>query len=125
MIVSVPVVEGEGLAPLADVDDEAQAVSQVFVASRWLHGSTATLARIRSELPGKSLFHFAGHAIASPQRTGLGYRPAPLAYFRAVATSPKTQISLTSAARAAVIVVVARRTSKTTTERPAKDSESA
>jgi CHAT domain-containing protein len=77
LVVSVPVAREDGLAPLADVENEAQEVSQSFSSAHLLQGDDATLAAIRRELRGKRVFHFAGHALASPQRT-LTWIPATL-----------------------------------------------
>jgi CHAT domain-containing protein len=71
LIVSVPAVPAEHLATLVDADDEAQAVAGKFVSAHWVQGGNATLAAIHREIRGRSVFHFAGHAITSPQRSGL------------------------------------------------------
>jgi CHAT domain-containing protein len=71
LIVSVPAVAEKGLMPLADADNEAQAVVDGFLSARWLQGRNATLAAIRQEIRGMVVFHFAGHAVASPLRNGL------------------------------------------------------
>jgi len=71
LIVSIPVVPAEGLPPLVDADNEAREVSQRFPSARILQGSNATLSAIRRGIRGAFVFHFAGHAIASPQRSGL------------------------------------------------------
>jgi CHAT domain-containing protein/tetratricopeptide (TPR) repeat protein len=71
LIVSVPVVAEEGLAPLSDVETEAQSVAENFTSPRRLQGDNATLSAIRREMRGTAVFHFAGHAVASPQRSGL------------------------------------------------------
>jgi CHAT domain-containing protein/tetratricopeptide (TPR) repeat protein len=71
LVVSVPVAAEEGFSPLADAEKEAQTVAERFPSSRWLQGTDATLPAIRRELRGARVFHFAGHAIASPQRSGL------------------------------------------------------
>lgn len=71
LLVSIPRVAEEGLMPLTDVDTEAQAVARSFRATSWLQGTDATLSAIQREMPGKAIFHFAGHAVASAQRTGL------------------------------------------------------
>jgi CHAT domain-containing protein len=71
LIVSVSVVPAESLAPLPDADNEAQMVSATFPSARRLHGGDATLSAIRKEMRGVRLFHFAGHALALPQRRGL------------------------------------------------------
>jgi CHAT domain-containing protein/tetratricopeptide (TPR) repeat protein len=71
LIVSVPVVAEERLTPLADAENEAQAVADRFTSARWLQGNSATLSAIRQEIRGVAVFHFAGHAVASPLRSGL------------------------------------------------------
>jgi len=71
LVVSVPAAPEDGLAPLSDAENEAQAVAEKFSSPRWLQGGNATLSAIRWGLRGKAVFHFAGHAIASPQRIGL------------------------------------------------------
>jgi CHAT domain-containing protein len=59
------------LTPLADADSEAQTVADGFLSPHRLQGTNATLSAIRKEIRGSVVFHFAGHAIASPQRSGL------------------------------------------------------
>jgi CHAT domain-containing protein/Tfp pilus assembly protein PilF len=71
LIVSVSVAKEEGLTPLVDADIEAQTVADGFQSARWLQGTNATLSAIRKEIRGSAVFHFAGHAISSPQRSGL------------------------------------------------------
>jgi CHAT domain-containing protein len=71
LIVSVAVPADEGLAPLVDADGEAESVSNSFISSKWVRGSAATLSVIRENLAKSSIFHFAGHAVALPQRSGL------------------------------------------------------
>src|SRR5258708_21601913 len=71
LVVSVPVAAEEGLAPLADAENEAQTVAESFRSPRWLKGPEASLSAIRQQLRGVSVFHFAGHAVASPGRNGL------------------------------------------------------
>ncbi len=66
--VSSPV---DGLIPLPDVTAEADAVASGFHSARVLKGGEATLSAVRSELPGAAVFHFAGHSLVAPQRTGL------------------------------------------------------
>jgi CHAT domain-containing protein len=61
----------DGLIPLPDVAGEADAVASDFHSSRVLKGAEATLSALRSELPGAAVFHFAGHALATPEGTGL------------------------------------------------------
>lgn len=71
LIVSVSVAAEPDLQALSDAETEAHAVFESFSSARWLQGSNATVSAIREELSGKAVFHFAGHAIAAPQRTGL------------------------------------------------------
>jgi CHAT domain-containing protein/tetratricopeptide (TPR) repeat protein len=61
----------DGLIPLSDVATEANTVAASFQSVRLLQGREATIGTIRSDLPGTVVFHFAGHALAAPQRTGL------------------------------------------------------
>jgi CHAT domain-containing protein/cytochrome c-type biogenesis protein CcmH/NrfG len=71
LVVSVSTVPEDGLAPLPDADIEAQTVATTFPSARKLRGGDATLSAIRREIRGVRLFHFAGHALALPQRSGL------------------------------------------------------
>ena len=71
LVISVPAVPGEGLPVLADADEEAHAVAQKLHSVHLLEGDNATLSAIRQGIRGAAIFHFAGHAIASPQRSGL------------------------------------------------------
>jgi CHAT domain-containing protein len=61
----------DGLIPLPDVSAEADTVANGFLSARVFKGAEATLSAVRSELPGAAVFHFAGHSLAAPQRTGL------------------------------------------------------
>jgi CHAT domain-containing protein len=61
----------DGLIPLPDVAGEADTVASGFHPARVLKGAEATLSAVRSALPGASVFHFAGHALVGPERTGL------------------------------------------------------
>jgi len=71
LVISVSAGQEEGLTPLVDADLEAQTVASGFQSAHWLQGTTATLSAIRKEIRGSAVFHFAGHAISSPQRSGL------------------------------------------------------
>jgi CHAT domain-containing protein/cytochrome c-type biogenesis protein CcmH/NrfG len=71
LVVGVSSAPEEGLTPLNDAENEAKAVAERFSDANQLQGSTATLSAIRNGLPGSVLFHFAGHAIDSPQHSGL------------------------------------------------------
>jgi CHAT domain-containing protein/tetratricopeptide (TPR) repeat protein len=61
----------DGLIPVPGVAAEADTVASDFHAARVLKGGEATLSAVRNELPGAAVFHFAGHSLATPQRTGL------------------------------------------------------
>jgi CHAT domain-containing protein len=54
-----------------DAEREAETVAASFRSARWLKGSDASLAVILQSLRGVSVFHFAGHAVSSPERDGL------------------------------------------------------
>jgi CHAT domain-containing protein/cytochrome c-type biogenesis protein CcmH/NrfG len=71
LVVSVPVPGDEGLAPLIDAEREAEGVAKSFSSSKWVSGSAATLSVIRLNLANSAIFHFAGHAVALPERSGL------------------------------------------------------
>jgi CHAT domain-containing protein len=71
LVMSVPSPAEEGWTPLADAELEAETVAGSFRSARWLKGSDASLLAIRQNLPGVSVFHFAGHAVSSPERDGL------------------------------------------------------
>jgi CHAT domain-containing protein/cytochrome c-type biogenesis protein CcmH/NrfG len=60
-----------GLIPLPDVAAEADAVARGFHSARVLKAGEATLSAVQNELPGAAVFHFAGHSLATPERTGL------------------------------------------------------
>ena len=61
----------DGLIPLPDVAAEADTVAGGFHSAHVLKGAEATLSAVRIELPAASVFHFAGHSLATPERTGL------------------------------------------------------
>ena len=61
----------DGLIPLPDVAGEADTVAHSLHFARVLKGGEATLSAVRSDLPGTAVFHFAGHSLATPGRTGL------------------------------------------------------
>jgi CHAT domain-containing protein/tetratricopeptide (TPR) repeat protein len=60
-----------GLIPLPDVAEEADAVAHGFHSAHVLKGGGATLRSVRDEMPGATVFHFAGHSLTTPDRTGL------------------------------------------------------
>jgi len=61
----------DGLIPLPDVAAEADTVADSLRSAHVLKGGAATLSAIRGALPGAAIFHFAGHSLATPERTGL------------------------------------------------------
>jgi CHAT domain-containing protein/tetratricopeptide (TPR) repeat protein len=61
----------DGLIPLPDVAAEADTVASGFHSAHVLKGGEATLSAVRNELPRAVVFHFAGHALAARQSTGL------------------------------------------------------
>jgi CHAT domain-containing protein/tetratricopeptide (TPR) repeat protein len=71
LIVSVPAVAETGFVVTTDAESEAQAVGQQFISAHQLNGSAASLTEIRRAIVGTGVFHFAGHAVASPERNGL------------------------------------------------------
>ncbi len=74
LIVAVPVSSAMGdssTSPLPDAASEGEMVAQGFNGAHLLAGNAATLPAVLSELSGVSVFHFAGHAISSPQHSGL------------------------------------------------------
>jgi CHAT domain-containing protein len=72
LVVSVPSTTlGQSLVPLPDVDDEAVAVTSEFRSVVLLQRANATYDSFLSNIAGKRIFHFAGHAIASPTHPGL------------------------------------------------------
>jgi CHAT domain-containing protein/tetratricopeptide (TPR) repeat protein len=71
LVVSVSAPFAEAIPPAPDTEREAQVVSNGFHSPEWLNGSAATLAAVRNGLRRAQLFHFAGHAVALPERNGL------------------------------------------------------
>jgi len=61
----------EGLFPDPDVPTGADAVASGFHYPLILKGTEATLGAVRSAIPAAAVFHFAGHAIATPNHGGL------------------------------------------------------
>ncbi len=61
----------DGLVPLPNVAAEADAVASGFHSAIVLKDREATLRAVRSELPAAAVFHFAGHSLATPSKTGL------------------------------------------------------
>lgn len=63
--------QSTGFVPLPDVAAEAETVAKNFSAARVLEGREATLRLVKQQLPGAAVFHFAGHALATPDKAGL------------------------------------------------------
>ncbi|HYK51640.1 MAG TPA: CHAT domain-containing protein, partial [Terriglobales bacterium] len=61
----------DGLIPLPDVAAEADSVASGFHAAIVLKGPDASLSAVRDELPVAEVFHFAGHSLSTPDKTGL------------------------------------------------------
>ena len=61
----------EGLFPDPDVPTGADTVASGFHYPLILKGTEATLGAVRSAIPAAAVFHFAGHAIATPNHGGL------------------------------------------------------
>ncbi len=61
----------DDLIPLPDVAAEADAVASDFHSARVLKGGEAALGAVRIGLSWAAVFHFAGHSLATPERTGL------------------------------------------------------
>jgi len=57
--------------PLPEAATEGEMVANAFIGSRLLAGNAATIPAVLSQISGVSVFHFAGHAISSPERSGL------------------------------------------------------
>jgi CHAT domain-containing protein/outer membrane protein assembly factor BamD (BamD/ComL family) len=69
---TTPAVGGSaGIAPLPEAIREARDVAARFPHSSILEGSEARISEIERKLDGVSVFHYAGHASATPGHTGL------------------------------------------------------
>lgn len=71
LFVGIPTVAGSGIKSLPDAQKEVAAVAAEFRSPSVLQGTAATLSAIRLALPQSQIFHFAGHAIATVERSGL------------------------------------------------------
>ena len=70
--VAIPVDADLGpLHPAVEAEAEAREIAEHFPAARLLIGEKGTLSQVRQGLPKASIFHFAGHAVASQTKTGL------------------------------------------------------
>ena len=71
LVVSVPTVADPGTQSAPEAQVEAEAVASSFKSARELSGASATLSAIGLALRESQVFHFAGHAVALPERSGL------------------------------------------------------
>jgi CHAT domain-containing protein/cytochrome c-type biogenesis protein CcmH/NrfG len=74
LVVAVPsstAVTGALVGALPEVTTEGEMIARSFRTATYLAGQEANAKHIHSALPGKSLFHFAGHALSSSGQTGL------------------------------------------------------
>jgi CHAT domain-containing protein len=58
-------------SPAVEAETEAREIAQHFETARLLIGEQGTVGRVRQGLTKASIFHFAGHAVASQSKTGL------------------------------------------------------
>jgi CHAT domain-containing protein len=56
---------------VVEAESEAREIGRYFEAPRLFIGGQSTFARVKQELPKASIFHFAGHAVASDSESGL------------------------------------------------------
>jgi CHAT domain-containing protein len=74
LVVGTPALRG-GIAgeflPIPDATREAEAIAHSFLRVDLLLGTQATAAAVKKSLPLAAVFHFAGHALAGEERTGL------------------------------------------------------
>lgn len=71
LIISVPAVRDDHLAPLIEAESEAKNVAANFQSPVWLNGSAASISAIRGSLTRAYVLHFVGHAMSSPGMVGL------------------------------------------------------
>lgn len=71
LVVSVSAPPAKGFAASVDTEQEAEDVSTLFRSAVWLKGRAATVSAIDGALRSAHVFHFAGHAVALPERNGL------------------------------------------------------
>ena len=71
LVVAVPTSRVREVQALPDAVPEAEMVAHSLSASGFLKSGDASLGTILSRLPEASVFHFAGHAVSSPQGAGL------------------------------------------------------
>src|SRR5262249_39744529 len=61
----------DGLIPSPEASAESSEVAKEFHNSMLLKGQKATLKSVKAALPTAGVFHFTGHSLAAPERTGL------------------------------------------------------
>jgi CHAT domain-containing protein/tetratricopeptide (TPR) repeat protein len=74
LVAAVPsssVASDSSVPPLPDAVSEGEMVVRDFREARLLVGNEASAANVLSELPSAVVFHFAGHAVSSPEQSGL------------------------------------------------------
>jgi CHAT domain-containing protein len=74
LIVGTPALRGEiagELLPIPDATREAEVIARKFLRADLLLGTQATASAVKKSLPSAAVFHFAGHALAGEERTGL------------------------------------------------------
>jgi CHAT domain-containing protein len=71
LIVSVPAINGGNVTPSSDAEAEANEVARQFDAVKQLRGTDASIEAIRRDIVAARVFHFAGHALNSPESDGL------------------------------------------------------
>jgi CHAT domain-containing protein/tetratricopeptide (TPR) repeat protein len=70
-VASSDIIEGENLPPLPDTESEARTVAAMFRSPALLIGNDSSSRDMRAQLGDVSIFHFAGHAVASANHAGL------------------------------------------------------
>ena len=71
VVASTGAAQADGLIPLPDVTNEAETVASGFQHPQLLEHEHATLNRVKGGLQTAAVFHFAGHSLATLERTGL------------------------------------------------------
>jgi CHAT domain-containing protein len=71
VVASTAASQADGLIPLPDVMAESETVASSFHSPRVRRGQQATLSMVKAGLQTAAVFHFAGHSLATSERTGL------------------------------------------------------
>jgi CHAT domain-containing protein len=71
VVASTAASQADGMIPLPDVTAEAETVASGFHNPRVLRGQQAILGMVKAGLQTAAVFHFAGHSLATLERTGL------------------------------------------------------